>query len=274
MEALLGNTSALTVDITAVNYNATYFWQAVPVNTGGQATGCTIFSFTTQTAPVAPVNDLCANAIPLTAGFDFNQNPLTGSVIGATTATGLTFACQPNRANEVWYSVVVPPSGSVTIETQLDGTSTLTDTVLSVFSGDCTNLVEVGCDDDNGIGNFSIIPLTGQTPGTTLYVGVWRYSFNNYNTFKVSAYDASLANANFNTTNFTAYPNPVKDILNLSFAKIITKVQVNNILGQEVLSKTINSNETQLDLSSLSKGTYLVKVTSDDLVKTLKIIKE
>jgi alpha-tubulin suppressor-like RCC1 family protein len=71
-----------------------------------------------------------------------------------------------------------------------------------------------------------------------------------------------------------AYPNPIKDVLNISFDKEITSVSVYNLLGQEVLTKFINANEGSLDTSNLASGTYFVKVIADSEVKTLKVIKK
>ena len=92
--------------------------------------------------------------------------------------------------------------------------------------------------------------------------------------FRISAFDASLANSSFSNSNFTFYPNPVKDVLNVSNSENISKVQVINLLGQEMIVKTINDNQGHIDMSRLTTGTYLVKITSDKLVKTIKVIKE
>ncbi|UGS24590.1 T9SS type A sorting domain-containing protein [Flavobacterium channae] len=220
-----------------------------------------------------PANDDCVNAIALTPGGVFADYPVVGTTVNATTVTGLTYACQTNRANDVWYSVVVPASGTITIETQANGGSALTDTVLSVFSGTCGALVEVGCDDDNGVGAFSIVNLT-QPAGTTLYIGVWRWSSATNGTFQVSAYDASLSSGSFDNANFVAYPNPVKDFLNVSYSSEISSVRVINMIGQEVISKNLNATSGQVDMSQLSAGTYIVNVTVGDAVKTLKVVKQ
>jgi hypothetical protein len=65
----------------------------------------------------------------------------------------------------------------------------------------------------------------------------------------------------------------VNDVLNLSYSQNINKVQVINILGQEVKTVTMDANQAQVDMSNLPSGTYLVKVTSDNQVKTVKVIK-
>jgi hypothetical protein len=99
--------------------------------------------------------------------------------------------------------------------------------------------------------------------------GVWGPVFKN-----AIFIESVLANNTFTFTKVIIYPNPVKDILNLSFDKEITNVSIHTLLGQEVLNKNINANEGTVDVSNLSVGTYLVKVTSNDGIKTLKIIKE
>lgn len=83
-----------------------------------------------------------------------------------------------------------------------------------------------------------------------------------------------LGAESFTVNNFKYYPNPVTNVLNLSYNKTITGVQVYNLLGQQVLAKNINQNETQLNLANLAAGTYLVKVSSDDASTSFKVVKQ
>jgi hypothetical protein len=62
--------------------------------------------------------------------------------------------------------------------------------------------------------------------------------------------------------------------LNLSYNKNISNVAVFNLLGQQVMTKASNANQSQIDMSGLTVGTYLVKVTADNQVMTIKVIKE
>lgn len=71
-----------------------------------------------------------------------------------------------------------------------------------------------------------------------------------------------------------ATPNPVKDVLNLSSTNDITKVEVFNLLGQQVLVKNINAAQSQVDMSQLDAGTYMVKVMSEKSLKTVKVVKQ
>ncbi len=230
------------------------------------------FDVCVGTLPPPPANDDCDNAEPITVGTAFADFAIVGTNASANATTGLTFNCQTNRKNEVWYSFTIPASGSFTVETDAAAGTAMTDSVLSVFTGTCGALTEVGCDDDTGNGNFSKVDLTGLNPGDTAYVGVWTYGTGNDGEFQLSVYDVTMATSTFDNANFAYYPNPVDTVLNLNYVKNISSVSVFNLLGQEVMAKTSN-NLTQVDMSALASGTYLVKVTSDNQVKTIKINK-
>ena len=214
----------------------------------------------------------------MSPGGVFADNAVTGTILSATTTSGITPSCQTSVSSDVWYSVVVPNSGNLTIETQASTTNPVGDTVVVAFTGTCGSLTPVGCDDDLGTDFYSLFQLTGQLPGSTLYIGVWKYGTASpsptANGFKISAYDASLGSGSFDNANFAYYPNPVKNVLNLSYNQEISNVDVFNLLGQNISSNKINANSAQVDMSNLSKGAYIVKVTSNNQVKTIKVIKE
>ncbi|AWH85271.1 hypothetical protein HYN59_09135 [Flavobacterium album] len=86
--------------------------------------------------------------------------------------------------------------------------------------------------------------------------------------------DITLGNDEFNTSAFRYHPNPVKDVLAISYAKNISAIEVYNIVGQKVIVKSVNQNEAQLDMSQLAAGTYMVKVMGDTAYKTIKVVKQ
>lgn len=227
------------------------------------------------TPPPAPENDECANAIALTPGAVFGDNPLNTTNFGATmnVADPLPTCADFNfetSGKDVWYSVTVPASGTLTIELQGDGG--LEDTGLEVYTGTCGALVSVDCNDDTN-GLYSVLELADLADQTVL-VRVWGYN-GSQGSFVISAFDASLSAASFDNTNFSYYPNPVKDVLNLSYISNISKVNVVNLLGQQMISSEVNANQGQIDMSALAAGTYLVKITTQDsLEKTIKVIKQ
>ena len=271
--------TTVTTPLSPLTPSTTYYvW--VRSNCGSsQSVWVAATSFTTLAVP--PANDNCTSPTSIAPGSTFTQNPITGTTAGATLtsdATAVT-ACQSTRYADTWYSVVVPASGNITIETKSATGSLVTDTVLGVYTGSCGNLTSVGCDDDSSDdGNFSLLSLTaanGITPGQTLLVGVWNYSSSSNGTFQIAAYDASLSTSETAQVknNLTVYPNPFADVLNISDVKNVKSVSVIDVAGR--LVKTIEKPSSALQLGDLKSGLYVVVLNMNDGSKqTIKAIKK
>lgn len=72
---------------------------------------------------------------------------------------------------------------------------------------------------------------------------------------------------------FTYYPNPTSGMLSLESVNNIDSVVVFNLMGQQVISTTLGDTSGQIDLSGLSTGTYIMKVSADGQIDTFKIVK-
>jgi len=83
----------------------------------------------------------------------------------------------------------------------------------------------------------------------------------------------SLAASDINKANVSIYPNPVKNVLNFNGAKDISKVEVYNVAGQKVKSVEKLS-DNKIELSNLTKGTYIIRASIGGLIKSFKFIKE
>jgi len=267
------------VSLIGLTPGQVYYVRVYNSNTNGATVYANNFNICIGTPPPPPANDTCTGAVSLVLGNDFASGAITSTNVSASTDG--TTTCQTNRGDNVWYSIVVPPSGSVTVETRSVVGSPLTDTVLSVHSGICGGtFTNVACDDDTGDGNFSKISLTGQTPGATLYVSVWRYTNNASNLqgqFQVSAYDSSIVLATGETkakdNKLKAYPNPFADVLNISDVSNVKSISVVDISGK--LVKTFDKPESTLHLGGLNSGMYLVVLNMKDGSKqTIKAIKK
>jgi len=93
--------------------------------------------------------------------------------------------------------------------------------------------------------------------------------------FIKSIYDTEILGVNDNVVkiSFNAFPNPVLNRLSFSSDKI-SSVEIYNILGAKVTSQKVSNKS--IDMSSLSKGIYMVKCKDADNqnIGTIKAIKE
>ncbi len=77
----------------------------------------------------------------------------------------------------------------------------------------------------------------------------------------------------FSADSFRVYPNPVKDILNISTKTAVDNVTVYDVLGKIVLTTQPDVVSPKIDMSGLASGAYLVQVTIGNSSKTVKILK-
>ncbi|MBW8360173.1 MAG: T9SS type A sorting domain-containing protein [Weeksellaceae bacterium] len=273
---LCDTTPASPMQLTGLTVGNTYYLRVYNSNGAGYANS---FNICVTLAPTPPANDNCSSPIALTPGGTFAQNAITTTNLGATT-DGTPQSCQTNADNNVWYSVVVPASGSITIATGPVAGSLMTDTVINVFSGSCGTLTAVpgGCDDDNGVDAYSTVNLTGQTPGSTLLISVfkWNGGTPQDGQFQLSAYDGSLlgtVDPVAEVKDVKVYPNPFTDYVNFADAKDLKVISVLDMSGR--LVKTIANPGRQINLSELKAGLYILKLDyKDGTVKTVKAIKK
>jgi hypothetical protein len=137
-----------------------------------------------RVAQAQPTNDNCTGAIPLTVGTTCSY--FTYTTAAATATSGVPApGCASYNGADVWFSVVVPPSGNLTVDTQ---TGTITDGGMAWYTGTCAGLTLLECDDDesdNGL--MPRISRAGLTPGTTIYVRIWEYGGDNNGSFGICA---------------------------------------------------------------------------------------
>ena len=73
-------------------------------------------------------------------------------------------------------------------------------------------------------------------------------------------------------------PNPTSDKVNIILSDNdrfeSTTVTVFDLIGRQILTQKTTANAVELDMSSLAKGTYLVKIDANNSVYTEKIIRQ
>ena len=126
--------------------------------------------------------------------------------------------------------------------------------------------------DMNGDGKPDLIDSENEATNNTadvFYNGnqkYWKVYLNSSPLLAVTTFE--------NDNSISVFPNPASDKLQIVSDESIENVSIFNLLGQQVLMKYGTSNEVFVDVSNLTVGTYIVKVTANQSVKTLKIIKK
>jgi hypothetical protein len=163
-----------------LNVNSPFSGNIVCTSTGATTRNVAVDG--TVTLP-PPANDDCSGAISLTATSICNFVSYTN--VNATDSGLASPSCQGNTGLDVWFSVVIPASGEITVETSANGG--LTDTILALYSGTCGSLTEIACDDDGAAGAslMSLATASGLTVGSTVYIRVLDFGGNDDDTFDI-----------------------------------------------------------------------------------------
>lgn len=223
---------------------------------------------------LAPINDEGFGAIELQNGNTISNFPSTGTNISATISAVPVSVCDQLR-KDTWFSVLIPTSGNLTIETSQADSNSIYDTVMSVYSGSLSNLVLVDCNDDlDGLSGFSRVILSGRTVGEKLYVSVWRFGDQGIGDFKVSAFDSSILSTSANNLDQVAvFPNPTTSFLNFSGLREDFNLEIYNLLGQKTLTTNVTQARASIDVSNFESGTYVLKLKNENTTSTLKFNK-
>ena len=257
--------------------NTQYFWKVVPFSGAGSATGCAIQSFTT-----VATGCYCAS-VP-------TSNDGSG-ITNATVGTTPFVIADIMYVNNTTTAIAVEPGTNTNVQLVFATGYTYDINIWIDFNNDfdfndAGELVKTGiactAANPNTVDASFLMPLTaptgphrmrigtadtGQAPPAPCYNGSYGVTLD----FTV---DTTLGSNSFDTSNFVAYPNPVKDVLNLSYKTAISNVKVINLLGQEVVNANANTNDVQVNMSALSAGVYIVNVTVDDTVNSIEVIKD
>lgn len=134
----------------------------------------TVFDMCVGTPPPPPTNDDCANAISLAVGSSCAYSSYSNESSSASTGV-VDPSCAAYIDGDVWFSMVVPAGGAITVNSNTNGG--MTDSGMAWYTGSCASLTELICDDDNSEnGAMSKITQSGLTPSSTIFVRFWGYS--------------------------------------------------------------------------------------------------
>lgn len=298
----LGSTANTTVNITNTTYNTTYYWKITAVNADGSTTGCSEYSFTTEPNPFTPY---CG---PLKFELNFFGMTFDGTeAISLVNFAGINNQTNPNKEDaqhENFLDKVANVGKGGKYEIKLQGnTKGNYENRFAVFIDwnqngkldDANEIYEITTPLINSTGADSqVITQEIQVPANAL-TGTTRMrikkiandgdedmdnllnpciggSFGQAADYTVKV--SNLAVSDISKVKVQAYPNPVTDILKITSNTNAKSVSVFDISGKKVLSQAANSTNTEINMSKLTSGTYVVIVDTETDKESIKVIKK
>ena len=256
-----------TVSMKGLTIGTTYFIQVQAYGSSLPTTpDFTICVVSTTVNGTAPINDNCANAVVLTPSAGCVNT--TGTFNNATNS-GVTNSC--TGYSDVFYKFVAN-SSTATI-TSAPGTGV--DVVLSVMPS-CSSATSLACVDDPTTPTATeVANLTGLTAGNTYYIKIQSYTSTLAATATFTVCAQSTVTTGVYETNalksISMFPNPAALALNIENISEVTKVEFVDVTGVSLWVKEISVNSS-LDISSLSAGVYIVKLTINGVTENRRLV--
>ena len=136
----------------------------------------------------------------------------------------------------------------------------------------------------DGAGSFTTatsIPVTGLTSGTAYYAYVYDScaagSTSGWATVPFTTASTGINNINTGDFNITAFPNPVKDELNVNIAGANGKtgqVQLMDISGRIINTAVANTNTLTISMRGMPSGVYILRYINAERTQAIKINKQ
>lgn len=275
----------LTGDIDLVNGNVYYASQTIDGCEGLTRIAVTAVIHNVVVDTPADVNVCSSYELPaLTNGAYFTEPEGAGTELAAGTAitetttlyvyaqAGTDVVCFDESSFTVTVANIPAPSGEATQSVSVSQASEATIDDLVVDASEEGTIVWYSTAEDAAAGTNPLASGTVITNGSTYYA-VQIVGECSSPAFAVTV-TVVLGRDHFDAKALSVYPNPVKDILNISYSSDITSVSVFNMLGQQVMVLAPEAASVKLDMSSLADAPYIINVTVGNTVKTVKVVKK
>ncbi|WP_146190730.1 T9SS type A sorting domain-containing protein [Polaribacter aquimarinus] len=141
-------------------------------------------------------------------------------------------------------------------------------------------IYNVGSTTTNGTGNLTgtVAYIGTDTSFTETHVAGTFYkvytvdkAFNYSDEIEISSSGTASVDDVFNSK-ISIYPNPTRDLINISTSESILSVEIFNIIGKKVFSNS-NLQNKKIDISNLSRGVYMMKFTNGTSFAIKRIVK-
>ena len=232
-------------------------------------TNNTGWNATVECFQMRPPNDLIANAYDVDEISGFPYRDPNAILQYATEETDNPIGCSIFNKKGVWYKFTAEENGTVFAKV----VNPSGDTNITFYSAPNENAVITDLtyvDEPTNYCDPTNLSSITVEEGQTYYV----YAVNTGDETDIYMTASILGLIDNNIEGFTYYPNPTTSALHLKSANAIKKVDIYSLLGQKIISKEVHSIDTQLDLSGLTAGIYLMQVEVNGQTGIYKIVKE
>lgn len=294
---LLGDTTSTSFSVTGLQGLTTYSWTVVAKKGSVASENCQEFTFTTAPSAYSPY---CG---PLTFSGMFGDNiePITYvEFTGIANRTDATFNGSPAHEIFLDQQAAVMPGNEYTIKLEgntggnytsnfavfidwngngvFDANETYIDSnLLKVVNSTGTDgqqavyTISVPQDAVHGVTRMRIKKMFGTVNLGDPCMGA---TYGQAEDYAVKVGD-DMGVENVTKKGLQVYPNPVSDVLNITAEGKVKAVSVLDVNGRVVANYKLDTAKSQVNVSNLATGVYLVQVTTEDgKVQTTKLIKK
>jgi hypothetical protein len=257
------------------------------ISTATVKTALTVISGSTLDFPVTNTHSITINAGASATINGTVRAGKAGGLLGSTTdaapatttTVSILFVGTPNLT--LGASSLVDyyrPNGTQTVSALPSGVNyanlTLSETGTTTF--DCVKSIPSSITVSGGVLtlNLQTTTLPDPLPLTAVLTGFPSKTLNACNitltngattTIIAGTFDCEpvlgITDVEFAYNTISLYPNPAREVLNVSSANSITKIEVYDLLGKKVAS---NKNAKNVNVEALGKGVYVVKVVQEN----------
>jgi hypothetical protein len=250
-------TTSTSQGLSGLSASTSYDWR-VRANCASGSSAFAQAQFTTTIASTCP------------GTYDISTNGTASGAALIPKNTDIKGLISPSGDND-YYRFTIATGGTATITL----TTLPADYDIRLYSSNGTTQLAIS---QNGSTTSETITRT-YTAGT-YYVRV--YGYNNANnatscyTLRVATGTATRQEDLLVDNKISVFPNPVTRSVNVRIPAVqgMADIKVFDMYGKMVMQKTSGQVNTQLDVSTLPAGIYMVKVMNDGKESTMKIVKE
>lgn len=134
------------------------------------------------------------------------------------------------------------------------------------------------CEGDSGA---ELVLVSGFASGSEFPIGTTEVVHNlvyNDTVIDTCIFNVTVDNVSgtghFNQNKFLVYPNPASNVITISGDLDLKSISIFDLSGRTISTEKVIGSRTQIDISGLSAGTYLLNVNSENHNETVRIIKQ